>query len=58
MFIHCGFLVYATFKGGVAEFFFLSFFIFLYTTVCGKGDPGCLGSLGVTVGIKGIGCRS
>ena len=24
MFIHCGFLVYATFKGGVAEFFFLS----------------------------------
>jgi hypothetical protein len=45
MFIHCGFLVYATFKGDAAEFF--------YITVCGKGNFGdtrsVWGPWGVTV---------
>jgi hypothetical protein len=52
MFIHCVFLIYATFKGDAAEFL----------SVCGKGNfsdtSGCLVTLGVTVGIKAIGCRS
>jgi hypothetical protein len=54
MFIHCGFLVYATFKGDAAKFF--------YIAVCGKGNFGdtrsVWGSWGVTVGIRGLDCRS
>jgi hypothetical protein len=46
MFIHCGFLVYATFKGDVAEFFIAD---------CGKGNFGdtrsVWGPWGVTKGL-------